>query len=130
MNKMMMFAGVLAFSLLIGCKAGDGGKATLKVYPKHHSVPIVSTANYRDTVYVFFNEEELPTNPTTNADMVVVGEVGEDQIHVENLKAGNYYIYATGWDPQINMRVFGGLPLKIKYSERKDEIKLDLPVVE
>ena len=130
MNKVILFAGVIGFSVVAGCKAGDGGNATLVVSPKHHSVPIVSTVNYKDSVFVFFNEEELPANPTTSADMIVVGNVGESHIHVEGLKAGKYYIYATGWDPQINMRVVGGLPVKIKYSERKDEINLDLPVVE
>ncbi|GAB4135966.1 MAG: hypothetical protein Fur0041_10360 [Bacteroidia bacterium] len=116
--------------ILASCKAGSGGDATVVVSPKHHGVPILSTSAYRDSVFIKFNATDLPENPTTNYDLLFVGTPGEAIIKCDGLKAGKYFIYATGWDPAINERVVGGVALKIKYKERKDELAVEVPVVE
>jgi hypothetical protein len=59
-----------------------------------------------------------------------VGEAGEDHVHCEGLHAGTYFLYVTGFDSSINSRVTGGMSVKIKYKERKDEIALDVSVTE
>lgn len=132
MKKIILFSSACIFAAgFYSCKkAGTGGDAILAIFPKHHGTPIVNHVNYRDSAFIKFNTDELPDNPTTNYDLLVVGDVGEDHIHVEGLKRGKYYVYCTGWDTTINARVTGGLAVKIKYSERKDEIDLDVPVTE
>lgn len=126
---------VICLLALSSCKrAGIDGKATLLVTPKHHGDAIVSQSNYRDTVYVKFNAKDLPTDPTHDYDAIFVGEPGEAHIHCANLHTGTYFLYVTGWDMSINpplgQRVTGGMSVKIKYKERKQEISLDVPVVE
>lgn len=124
-------AAAVAITFASSCKkAGTGGDATLVVFAKHHGVVIPNQANYPDSVFVKFNTEELPSNPTTNYDALFVGEAGEDHIHCENLKTGKYYIYCTGWDTNIGQRVSGGMALKIKWKDRKDEIDTDVAVTE
>lgn len=117
--------------LAFGCsKEGLDGDATLVVKPAHHGVPIVSTAAYQDSVFIKFNAKDAPSDPTHDYDALVVGTIGEDHIHIENVKWGDYFIFCTGWDTTINQRVFGGVAVKVKRSERKDEIVVDVPVVE
>ena len=121
----------LTFSFITSCKkAGTDGDATLVVFAKHHGVTIPNHAGYVDSVYVKFNTQELPSNPTQNYDAVFVGEAGEDHIHCENLHTGKYYIFVTGWDTTINQRVSGGMAIKIKYKQRKQEIDQDVAVTE
>lgn len=133
MKKTIFYAALLGAAItgFSSCKkAGTGGDAILVVKLKHHGVIIPNQANYKDSVFIKFNTEELPSNPTTNYDMLVVGEGVEDHVHVEGLKTGKYFIYCTGWDTSINARVMGGQSVKIKYKERKEEIDTDIAVVE
>lgn len=129
MNK-LLFLGMVTFALASCTKEGLGGDATLILKPQHHSVPIYSTNAYRDTIYVKFNTQEAPANPEKDYDAVFVGNAGDDFVRCEGLKHGDYYVYAAGWDPAINMRVVGGIPITIKRKERKDEIEKTVPVVE
>jgi hypothetical protein len=120
----------LAFFADSCTKEGLGGEAVLVVKLKHHGVVINNTATYRDTVFVKFNTKDAPANPTTDYDAMIVGEVGEDHVHVEGLKHGDYYLYGAGFDPAVNERVTGGLPVEIKRKDRKAEQLIDLSVVE
>jgi hypothetical protein len=118
-------------TLAIGCsKEGLGGDAILVVKPAHHLDPIVSTAAYRDSVFIKFNAKEIPADPIHDYDLLVVGEVGEEHVHVEGLKWGDYSVYCTGWDTADSIRVHGGVLVKIKRKERKNEIVVDVPVTE
>jgi hypothetical protein len=129
MKKLLVIA--IGAALFYSCtKEGLGGEATLVVKPAHHGLPILSTAAYQDSVFVKFNTLDAPSSPTTEYDLLVVGTVGEDHIHVEGLEHGDYYVYCTGWDTSINMRVTGGIPVTIKRKERKDEIVVDVPITE
>lgn len=117
--------------LAFGCsKEGLDGDATLVIKPAHHGLAIASTVAYQDSVFIKFNVKDAPADPTHDYDALVVGTVGEDHIHIENVKWGDYFIYCTGWDTTINQRVEGGVAVKIKRSDRKDEIVVDVPVVE
>src|ERR1041385_7382098 len=101
MKKHFKTFGIFALCIFAAsaCKrAGTDGDATLVVFPQHHGRTIPNHTGYPDSVYVKFNAQELPTNPTQNFDVVFVGEVGEDHVHCEHLHTGNYFLYATGWD--------------------------------
>lgn len=110
---------------LAACKKGDtGGDATITAYVKHHDLPI----NF-PTVYVKFDAKEMPPDPTNNYDMKLVGH-HENHVHIEGLRYGNYYLYATGYDSTIMMPVSGGIPVRIKWSDRKKETEITIPVTE
>jgi hypothetical protein len=133
MEKQIKTIGFLALCLFAvsSCKrAGVDGDATLVVFAKHHGTIIPNHVGYPDSVYVKFNAKDLPVDPTHDYDAVFVGEPGEDHVHCEGLHTGTYYLYATGYDSTINMRVNGGMSVKIKHKERKEEIDVDVPVTE
>ncbi|MFL5752600.1 MAG: hypothetical protein ACJ76F_04275 [Bacteroidia bacterium] len=125
---------LIAMSILlinVSCKkAGTGGKATIVTFLKHHGKTIPSVSGHPDTVFVKFNANELPGTKASDFDTYFIGEVGEDHVHLEELKKGKYYLYGVGWDTDINQRVTGGMAIKIKWSERKKEIDTDLAVTE
>jgi hypothetical protein len=126
-----IFIAALSTIIIVSCcKEGIDGEATLVVKMKHHGTIIPNHANYLDSVFVKFDAKELPGTGASDFDAVFVGEEGEDHIHLEGLKCGNYYIYGAGIDSSGPFRVTGGMAVKIKHSERKEEIDVDLAVTE
>jgi hypothetical protein len=132
--RTIALSAVCLFAITSCKRAGTDGDATLVVFAKHHGATIPNHNNYVDTVYVKFNAKDLPSDPTHNYDAIFVGEAGEDHIHCEGLHTGTYYLYVTGLDttlnPPVGERVTGGMSVKIKYKERKEEIDVDVPVTE
>jgi hypothetical protein len=128
--KTIALSALCLFAIASCKRAGTDGDAILVVFPKHHGTPILNQSAYLDTVYVKFNSKDLPTDPTHDYDAIFVGEAGEDHVHCAGLHTGTYYLFVTGFDTTINERVTGGMSVKIKYKERKEEIRLDVPVVE
>lgn len=122
-------AGCLALFVFVCChKAGMGGKAEVSVFVKHHGRLIPGAL-----VYVKYNESEFPGGAADDYDVVrACGVTGEanGHTHINNLKHGHYYFYSTAFDSSISERVSGGLPLHIKYAQRKSEIMLEIPVTE
>jgi hypothetical protein len=110
------------------CKAGTGGNVTIVAFPQHHGKTIYNQGNYPDTAYVKFNTQESPGLSPTDYDMIAVGDSGEDHVHIEGLKCGDYYIYMVGMDTTINERVKGGIPYS--FSQESGEIDLTIPVSE
>ena len=110
------------------CVAGTGGAVTIAAFPQHHTKPIYSQATYLDSAFIKFNTQSFPGTSPSDYDLVIAGEEGEDHVHIQNLKCGDYYIYMTGWDTSINQRVTGGIPYS--FSQTSGEIDLDVPVTE
>ena len=98
---------------IFSCKKGDtGGKAEIHAKISHHSSPINAS-----TVYVKFDTQEMPANPTSDYDLKVDGEATDNHVHIEDLRYGEYYLYAVGFDNAIGQTVKGGVPITIKWSE-------------
>lgn len=117
---------VFGISILTSCKKNDlGGDATVAAIIKHHDEKI-----YGATLYIKFGTKSKPTSPTSDYDLKLIGDADENHIHVEGLRYGKYYFYAVGYDSTINQTVIGGVPVEIKYSERKSEIDVNVPVTE
>jgi hypothetical protein len=121
---------VIATSLLLGAckKNGTGGEAIVAAMPAHHGKMIKGA-----TVYIKFKATEKPVDPTIDYDLIVVSSPNDDHVHIDGLLPGKYFLYAVGIDSSLiapNNIVKGGVPLTIKYSERKSEIDLDIPVTE
>ena len=124
--KKIILVSAIAVGLIASCKKGDtGGDATIVAHIKHHSTPIKGA-----TLYVKFDADELPSNPTSDYDLKIVGESAEDHIHVEGLRYGKYYLYAEGFDSTIMLPVKGGVGVKLKWGQRKKEVDFDVPVTE
>lgn len=123
-SLLLCFAFATLFSL--SCKkAGLGGSATIVAFPKHHGAPI-----YGATVYVKFNAKDFPGSSISSYDATFVGEPDEDHVHLKELKKGDYYFYAVGYDSSISEMVYGGQPFTIKRKDRSDEQDIDIAVTE
>ena len=110
------------------CVAGTGGAVTIAAFPQHHTKPINGQQGYVDSAFVKFNSQSYPGPNPSDYDLVIAGEVGEDHVHIPNLKCGDYFIYMTGWDSSINERVKGGIPYS--FTETSGELDLNVPVTE
>lgn len=116
------------FSLFFfgSCRRNDiGGDANLKLQIMHHNSPINNSV-----AYVSFDAIEMPKDPETNYDLKVQGNATNNFIEVNGLRAGQYYIYVVGFDSGINLPVRGGIPIEIKWKERKSFQEILIPVVE
>lgn len=106
----------LSLIYITGCKKnGTGGKASLHVMVYHGKTAIKAS-----TLYVKFGTQSQPSDPKNSYDLKVQGEADENHVHVEDLRIGEYYLYAVGYDSLEKKQVEGGLATKIKWSERKE----------
>lgn len=127
MKSLIKYIALIAFIITFNaCKKNTtGGKTKISVFPAHHGKAIKGA-----TVYVKFKTTDMPSNPTSNYDLKVVGEEDEEHVHVDGLRPGTYYFYVVGFDTDINETVVGGAPLTIKWKDRKDDIHFDVAVSE
>lgn len=112
------------------CKEGTDGKATLKVYLEHHGKNIPNQTSYPDTVYIAFNSLDAPGSGLSKYDTYVVGTGTSDHVHISDLKCGDYFLFGVGMDNSGPYRVTGGMHVKIKHKDRKDEMEVHLAVTE
>ena len=102
-------------------KAGTGGKSTVSGYVMHHSKRIPSAV-----VYIKYGAKEFPGTDVSVYDASVTA--GTDaHYEIKNLRKGDYYIYAVGWDDSILQQVSGGISVKLKYDKATTT---DIPVTE
>ncbi|PBQ30418.1 hypothetical protein CNR22_01105 [Sphingobacteriaceae bacterium] len=98
------------------CKKNEtGGNAEIHALIYHHETPVIGTT----TLYVKFDATNQPTDPTSNYDLKLTGDEDDNHVHVEDLRPGNYYLYAVAYDSLAKTNVKGGVATKIKWSERK-----------
>ena len=84
--------------------------------------------NYRDTVYIKYNAQEYPGSNPSAYDATFIGDWPGDYVRVPNLKCGNYFIYAAGYESGHAYRVAGGIPFS---TDQKDgEKSITIPVSE
>lgn len=109
------------------CTAGSGGALSMVVYLKHHGVTIPNDSLRPDTVWVLYNATEWKGAPVGYSARII-GEAGENHVHVPNLKCGDYYLYASGWDTSITKNVIGGIP--VSTDKESGELEVSVPVSE
>lgn len=99
-------------ALFAACKkdpvAGKGGNAVLKITPRHHGKNIDSCK-----IYIKYNTQDLPADGKYDDSATCVPDGGTPVATFSNLKKGNYYLYGSGWDPDIAQGVVGGTPYVI-----------------
>lgn len=108
----------------IVCSAGSGGTSTLVVELRHHALLIPSDSVYPDTVWIKYNA----VNAGSGYDIQKIGNSGDSNIIFNNLKCGNYFITASGYDRNISFVVSGGLGITIE--ENKDSVFTTVAVTE
>jgi hypothetical protein len=120
-----IFVACLFLIAAYSCKKNSqGGSATITANVSHHGTPINAP-----TVYVKFGAKEQPSDPTNNYDLKVEGK-HDNHIHVKEMRYGNYYLFATGFDSTIMKPVSGGTAVKIKWSERRKETQVSIEAAE
>lgn len=106
-------------------KNGTGGKAMVHATVSHNGKPI-----NHSTIYVKFGTHHAPENPTTDFDLKAHGEETDNHVHIEDLRPGEYYLYAVGINTVTGKTVKGGTSVEISWSERKETIDADIAVSE
>jgi hypothetical protein len=122
-NLIILFASVAIF-LISSCKkqtlAGLGGNGTLHISSMHHGAILDSM-----TIYIKFNTLEAPSE--NDFDLTMAVNKTTKLATFSELKKGNYYLLAAGWDPSISKEVKGGIPFTI---EEENDINIVIPVTE
>jgi hypothetical protein len=106
------------------CTAGTGGSTTLIVELRHHDLLIPNDSVKPDTVWIKYNA----VNAGAGYDVRKIGIVGDSNVIFNNLKCGNYFLTASGYDRSIGFDVTGGLGITI--AENADTVLATVPVVE
>lgn len=121
-NKILM---LLVLVLMASCKKnGTGGKATIEGSVEHHGLMIPNSM-----VYIKYKTTEFPGADVSVYDAKTQADA-TGHYKIENMRMGTYYLYGAGYDSSIYLPVSGGVPLVIKFSERKNTIDFDIPVTE
>lgn len=125
MKNIAIIAIVFAAALFSSCcKEGLDGRATVTASTFHHSTAITGA-----TVYIKFDAKDAPAN-LSDYDVSYTADAASGSVRIENLKCGDYYFFATGYDPAIALPVQGGVPFSIAYADRKDDLVIEIPVTE
>lgn len=66
-----------------------------------------------------------PADTTNNYDLKIVGDSSEDHVRIEGLRYGNYYLWVTAVGT-FTGTAEGGRQVKIKWSERKKKLNIDV----
>lgn len=104
--------------------AGKGGDAVLQILPIHDNIKIDSCM-----VYVRYNSLVISETGSDYNDSAWVEVVDGDPIaRFYDLKPGNYYIFAKGWDIIRSEKVRGGLPYTITKDKDATVQKFNLPL--
>ena len=121
---------LLTLSVFSCAKEGLGGESTLVIFLQHHGRAIKSHIGYPDTVFVKYGTQDFPGTQASDFSKYFIGVTDEDSIIIKGLKWGNYYLYGAGMDSLGPYRVTGGMPFKIKQSDKKEDVNVDLAVTE
>ena len=115
---------LLISSLLFSCgKEGPGGKSSIQGSVKHHSQLIPGAV-----VYIKYGAKESPGSNVTYYDASANADANAHYEFVD-MKKGDYYLFAIGFDSTIVMTVSGGIPVEIK-TKKSSTVTADVPVTE
>lgn len=102
-------------------KEGIGGKSSINGFVSHHSHHVPNAI-----VYIKYGAVEFPGTDISKYDASVTAD-GSAHYEIKDLRKGEYYLYAVGYDNSIMETVSGGTGIKLKYNKATSS---DIPVVE
>lgn len=107
---MLVFPGCEHDAAKIAAGKGDGGMATVNVFPRHNGV----TANLINVkVYVKYNTIDAPANGVYDDSMACANYDSLVSCAFTGLRNGSYYFYGYGYDTSVSKNVKGGIPYTI-----------------
>jgi|ERR1051326_3070179 hypothetical protein len=121
MNKYFLFAPAI-ISLCACTKAGPGGSASIKGTVKYNSKPIPGS-----TVYIKYGSKTSPGANVTYYNASVNTDANANY-EIDNLKRGDYYLFAIGYDTLAGKTASGGIGTSITTKTETDQV--DIPVTE
>ena len=95
------------------CTAGSGGTIAIVAYAVHNGDTLINYGSHPDTAFVKYNTTTSPGTLPSNFDTYFVSDAGEDHVHCESLKCGDYYIYRTAFDSVANKVYRGGTSVNL-----------------
>ena len=104
-------------------EAGVGGNAWINGHVMHHDDAIVNAI-----VYIKYGATELPGIDPSLYDDHDTSSASDAHYNFNDLKKGNYYLFATGYDSSCACDVFGGTPTKIVSD--METVEINVPVTE
>jgi hypothetical protein len=116
------FSVLVLLLILSSCrKEGAGGKSSVSGNIRHHSALIPNA-----TVYLKYGAKEFPGTNTSVYDVSVNADANA-HYQFSDLRKGDYYLFAVGYDNAIFEEVKGGIAIELKYNK---ETVTDIPVTE
>jgi hypothetical protein len=88
------------------CVAGPNGSTALVVYSLHNGDTLVHSYQHADTLFVAWNDAGDPPNPLFY-DKAYVASLGENHVHVHELKCGTYRLRLSVYDTVAARRYTG-----------------------
>ena len=124
MKKLFLYTlYLIPLCLFLSCaKEGPGGKAVIKGRVMHLSQPIPGAA-----VYIKYGAKESPGTDITYYDASVNADANANYEFVD-LKRGDYYLFAVGYDSVGVYPVSGGMPTEIK--SKTETVLVEVQVVQ
>lgn len=124
MNRLLPYLLLIApFIIITSCsKEGPGGKAAITGMVMHHSTPIPGAE-----VYIRYGAKESPGTDITQYDASVTADASAS-FTFPDLKRGDYYLFAVGFDSSIVETVIGGVPVEI--NSKTETVTAHVPVTE
>jgi hypothetical protein len=116
---------LLFFLLLCGIsschKEGSGGKSSVSGAVMHHTMLIPNAV-----VYIKYGATNFPGSDVSLYDASVSSDANA-HYEFKDLRKGDYYLYAVGYDNMIMETVSGGIGIQLQYNK---ETSTDIPVTE
>jgi hypothetical protein len=92
---------------------GKGGKATLRVSMGHDE-----ELSKDGTIYIKYNSDDMPANKAFDDSAVIKTGEGKPAAVFSELKAGKYFLFGKGYDPNHADEIKGGA----KYTITKETV--------
>ncbi|WP_276133965.1 hypothetical protein [Polluticoccus soli] len=108
------------------CVAGKGGDMSIVVFAVHNGDTLLNYAGHPDTAFVKYNTATSPGTNPSNFDSYVVSEAGEDHIHLEDLKCGDYFVYRTAFDSAANKVYTGSMAVILPENGTEKDIYINV----
>lgn len=125
--KGLLLCSFLTLTLfLTSCKKdpGPGGDTTIATIVKHHEKTIPGA-----TIYIKYGATEFPGESPSNYDNSRTADKA-GHTHFEELKKGDYYFYAVGYDSTISEIVKGGVHYEVTKKDKDKHVDVNIAVVE
>jgi hypothetical protein len=108
------------------CTAGSGGSMSIATFAIHNGDTLLNYEIHPDTAFIKFSAYTSPGTSPSNYDTYFVSEAGEDHIHSNNLRCGDYFIYRTAYDSVANKVYHGTATVSLLSTDTGKDIYINV----